>query len=1007
MAKSSYKGDSSNHDMDTVIIDKSTNYQIASLEQIDKIRAQMIVREQKRLEGLISDEKERSKKLAEFKESLYTEGSESYRNLIAIATKYEATQFQKLNAQQRRLRLQQHIDKLKQLKKEYTEEQKTKESLLAAIAKAEEEASTATDEKQREALNGMKQALEDQLAVIEKHHAEIAKIDAVISNTQKDLNTLGKYVQASAQELVLVANSALSDAEEKLAQAETRLFDYLAEQEKGFKEEAKTRSEYLEQLQKDVKEQKKQVDKRKKEADKAKAKANIEKENEDAASNRADVRAHAQAQLFTSEGIKNTLNKTLKKTFANIDAAVGEALNQIDNDIDSFYELQGKMEARLQGSDSRYKSSLEMIQKNIGISGLVSQKKVIENLQKLIDSGVNHNLELRAYLATATENIASTFDAFDSNLMRLIRVQQADSTAARLGIESALTKLFNEMYSDTSYLSDVFDEVSSAIIDANTMLTREMSAEFEYTLQKWLGSLYSIGLTDNTITTIAQGINYLATGNYEQLDSNEALRTLLISSADRTDVPYTSMLLEGLDANRTNKLLRGMIEHLQQIAENTKDNHVTRTAYATVYGVSNSDLMAIGNLSSSDIENLYSTTLNYSQAIQETSNQLSEVSKRIHLSQIMDTALENAMATSAVGIGSTGLGYGTWKILNIIEDLTGGIDIPSVMAAGFGLDLETTVTQLAKAGIAGLSLMTGLLTNLGGLNPVNMPNLSSWGDYNSAIKRGSGLQTGLKGAVSGFSESTEFKQRGNSNAEDIQDQSLSGAADDAEDTSKRTNKNTSENADKATEFYDSNLKYLAEICNLLAFSRIFYTYDSGLLVSQSSAPNNSSVISDISNSISSITETSANNSINSSLTNNDSTNETILPINSISTNINNAILDKLFEGDTNTVWDTISNMHASNVANAQAINVRIADMDSNPLKVNVENMSDTVNRALKQVLLESLAKTLIGEDVVDTGSVDQSDMLSRLRSTLENMSVNVSNTYLDDVLRNLYTMGVT
>lgn len=102
-------------------------------------------------------------------------------------------------------------------------------------------------------------------------------------------------------------------------------------------------------------------------------------------------------------------------------------------------------------------------------------------------------------MATVKDEIVNTFDAFDSNLLRLIRIQSADSTAARLGLEAALSKSFNAWFEDTAYLNDAFDTVSANLLEASSLLSRAASTELEYAAQKWLGALYEAGASQNLI----------------------------------------------------------------------------------------------------------------------------------------------------------------------------------------------------------------------------------------------------------------------------------------------------------------------------------------------------------------------------------------------------------------------------------------------------------------------------------------------------------------------------
>ena len=66
----------------------------------------------------------------------------------------------------------------------------------------------------------------------------------------------------------------------------------------------------------------------------------------------------------------------------------------------------------------------------------------MKNINKAVESGISYNVAQRAFLETIKDDIAKTFNAFDSTLLQIIRVQQADSTAARLGMEATLNQFF-------------------------------------------------------------------------------------------------------------------------------------------------------------------------------------------------------------------------------------------------------------------------------------------------------------------------------------------------------------------------------------------------------------------------------------------------------------------------------------------------------------------------------------------------------------------------------------
>ena len=157
--------------------------------------------------------------------------------------------------------------------------------------------------------------------------------------------------------------------------------------------------------------------------------------------------------------------------------------------IQEYSSYQGKVNARLQGSGSGWNSINNRLNNSVGANPYVKLSKMLENVSAAVEAGIAYNVEQRAFLQTVSENIATTFDAFNANLLRIIRLQQNDSTAARMGLEASLTNLFNTYFSDTSYLSDSFDNVSASLTEAIAQMGTKEGVAFEYAVQKWLGSL--------------------------------------------------------------------------------------------------------------------------------------------------------------------------------------------------------------------------------------------------------------------------------------------------------------------------------------------------------------------------------------------------------------------------------------------------------------------------------------------------------------------------------------
>ena len=160
------------------------------------------------------------------------------------------------------------------------------------------------------------------------------------------------------------------------------------------------------------------------------------------------------------------------------------ATSGIDDYLGAYSKYMSGIETRLQGSAKSFADISGTISNAIGWSPLVKQTAVLEKLNQLVAEGIAYNVEQRAFLGTISEKIATTFDAANGTLLQLIRIQQADTTAARLGLEASLTTYFNKMFGDTSYLSNTFDSVSEILLESSSQMGYKQSVEFEYAVQK-------------------------------------------------------------------------------------------------------------------------------------------------------------------------------------------------------------------------------------------------------------------------------------------------------------------------------------------------------------------------------------------------------------------------------------------------------------------------------------------------------------------------------------------
>lgn len=490
----------------------------------------------------------------------------------------------------------------------------------------------------------------------------------------------------------------------------------------------------------------------------------MQKAKEDVAKAKKEEQA-AQVNLFGAQMVAN-----LSKSIGN---AIGNAMSKMTNEVSSAMNLivehQSSISTRLLGTNLSYARMTGAIKSNLAVSPWVTQKATLENLAKLVDSGVAYNVEQRAFLATISDKIATTFDAFDSNLTRLIRLQQADITASRLGIEAALNSQLNAMFSDTSYLKDMYNTISGALVDAESQMTREQAAEFQYTVQKYLGALYSLGMSQSAVSQIATGIGYLGTGNIEALSGNSQLMSLMGMSASRGGVDLGSLLTGGVTGDNANKLMKGMIEYLREIATST-ENMATKSAYGSVFGLGVSDLRALANLTATDITNLYESNMTYQSSIQTLNTLLGSVWKRMNISEMASNVFSNAMFSSGQSIVNNPGLYLPWLVTSTIKDLTGGTAIPAI--AGF--DVNNTVEGLMQTALVGAGLMQSLPRMFASLGRLGGLNLGAWGGSEFTV-RGSGWKGIAGGAESGVSMSAYVGGSG----EDIQSDVVKRAKEEA------------------------------------------------------------------------------------------------------------------------------------------------------------------------------------------------------------------------------------
>ena len=444
------------------------------------------------------------------------------------------------------------------------------------------------------------------------------------------------------------------------------------------------------------------------------------------------------------------------KAIGNTLTAIGASMNKaIMEAANTEKEYLAKINTRLVGIEEQdgQKNYYENITKTMNdlfsANAFVNQKSLLGKVAALTEKGVAFNIEQRALIAELQERMVSTFNALDEDLLRLIRLQQKDVTTAALGAEAELTNYLNQHYKDTSYLNNTYNAVNAILLDAQSQMTAKDATDFMYIVQKWLGSLYSLGMSSSGVEKIAQGINYLATGNFESLNNDDSLRTLFGLA---TGGSYSDLLVNGINADNVNSVLNNIVAYLADIAGDT--NQVTKNVKAGLLGgMSLSDIRAVSNLTTNDIKSLNNSSSNYTwnkrnktfkglledaQANTSTLESIANVIDNSYFSwgmNMADNRWEILGAYLGTKYGDTAIG----KVANVISgfsniknSIESAIDIASNVFNGSATDL------------------TKFLTNASGTY-----GLSSILDASKTSQRGSNYAT-TKGVVTGISTSASL-----------------------------------------------------------------------------------------------------------------------------------------------------------------------------------------------------------------------------------------------------------
>lgn len=515
----------------------------------------------------------------------------------------------------------------------------------------------------------------------------------------------------------------------------------------------------------------------------------IKNKEENAAMLRSTTFGKGQTVKQRWEGLKNSFkdkegNFDLASGLSSLTTAIADMAKQLNSQINDIAGMRSAIDTRLQGWGGKTKSGSywDRMSSDItgvaGISPLIKQENFVSNIKSMVGQGIAFNVEQRAFLATISDKIASTFNATDNTLLKLVRIQQADSTAARLGMESALTSFLNRMYETTEYMQGVASQIRSSLEEAESLMGAKSAAAFEFQVQKWIGSMYSVG--SNNASSIASALGQLASGNVEGI-TNGGTGNLLVMAANAAGLSVGEILQKGITEGETNQLMKAMVMYLRGIYSETQDSLVVQQQYAKVFGLTASDLKAISNLSISDIAGISNTNLGYNGMISQLTNMSNSMYKRTSQAEMLTNLTGNMKYSMAAGIANNPVLYSLWTMSNMLEDLVGGIEFGLPLVLGSGTAQTFNIADMMKVGALSGSIISGISNMIsagggGGISGAGMLKALGINNNLKTTTRGNAVGLGYS-SISGASTS-ESTYITNSSSSDIQDKSFADAQSD-------------------------------------------------------------------------------------------------------------------------------------------------------------------------------------------------------------------------------------
>ena len=416
---------------------------------------------------------------------------------------------------------------------------------------------------------------------------------------------------------------------------------------------------------------------------------------------------------YLAEDFKDNFGKNVEKLASSLQSSLS---GQLDSTINSYINNYQSMISSLVGANKDWESITDNLNNALSANSLVRQENVYKNLTELIKAGISENVEQRAFLETISDDLNLLLDTQTGSLARLIRLQDASIAENRVAIEYSLREFLNQNYSTSEYIKDSYLKVADSISELQAISTTSLASSIESALQTWLGSYYSVGVSDSTISNLASAINSLGTGDLSNINSN--ISKLVMMGAATSGKSYGNLLTNGITAEDVSAIMSGITDYAKSI----EGNNVVKSQWASLFGLSISDLEALKNLNlanntqtvSSDINKLFDAYANF-----------------VPTTVGLKNTFENLMFTTATNIASNDALYGSYFVTDILEKSGIGSALSSLGSSIASMGLKKTGGALQVAGTA--INYSKLIPYLGGLlsTVIGDNALGNLGDRNS------------------------------------------------------------------------------------------------------------------------------------------------------------------------------------------------------------------------------------------------------------------------------------